>query len=361
MIEEQRGGFEFSLPDSWIWLTCGDIVTLDGVRLRIDGIDINDGYQSYKTTYDRASAYKSTVAGVPISLPSTPPTLVVGNSVVHFIDSHILRDSDDALGYYLAANGNDVWRGALVELSLDGGENYIDSDSAGAPSIMGELLTALPAARYEYPDEANTCRIQLLRTDESLINADLAAMMNRQNLCLIGNELVNFGEADEVSPGIWDISYFFRGRKGSAVASHAIGERFVMLNIDALAFVSTDLFMLNRELTFRVTSLEADTVSEVFTVTFAGVSQTERAPEYLTAKRSGGNIIITWQGVGRLGGGSMVGMGAQFDGFQVTVNGVSQTTTLRTVTVTDPTGAVTISVRQINRIIGLGPAATVTI
>src|SRR5690554_1251354 len=29
-IEEQRGTYEFSLPDQWVWLTTGDVITLDG-------------------------------------------------------------------------------------------------------------------------------------------------------------------------------------------------------------------------------------------------------------------------------------------------------------------------------------------
>lgn len=361
MIEEQRGGYEFSLPDSWIWLTCGDLIRLEGERLRIVEVEINDGYQSYKTAHDRASAYSSTVQGVPINQPSVPPTLVVGDSVVHFIDSHILEDADDSLGYYLAANGPDLWRGVAVELSLDGGMTYIDSDSSGAPSIMGELVTPLAAGSMHYPDAVNSCRVRLLRTDTALSDATLAGMMSRQNLCIVGNELVNFGDADEVSPGVWDLSYFLRGRKGSAVASHAAGTRFVMLDIGALAYVSTDLFLLGRNLTFRVTSLGAEVESSVFTVPFIGRTQIERQPAYLRAVRTGGNIIITWQGVGRLGGGAAVGMGAQFDGFRVTVNGTPQATTARTLTVTDPGGAVTISVQQINRITGLGPSLAVIV
>lgn len=361
MIEEQRGGYEFSLPDSWIWLTCGDIISLQGERLRIIEIEINEGSQKYKTAHDRQSAYSSTVEGVPIDQPSEPPTLVIGDTVLHFIDCHILEDADDTLGYYLAANGPDVWRGAIVELSLDGGETYIDSDSSGAPSIMGELLTPLVAGSVFYPDEVNTCQVKLLRDDSPLEDATLTAMMNRQNLCLIGDEIVNFGNADEVTPGVWDLSYFLRGRKGTAVASHPAGTRFVMLNIGAMAYISTDLFLLGRDLTLRVTSIEADRESEVFTTPFIGRSQIERQPAYLQARRTGGNLVITWQGVGRLGGGAQIGMGAFFDGYRVTINGTPQIALLRELTVTDPGGAVTISVQQINRIKGLGPSISVTI
>lgn len=361
MIEEQRGGYEFSLPDSWIWLTCGDIVTLEGERLRIVEIDINEGYQSYKTAHDRASAYSSTVEGVPIDQPSTPPTLVIGDTTLHFIDSHILEDADDSLGYYLAANGSGVWRGCQVELSLDGGENYIDDDTAQAPTTMGVLETPLQAGSMFYPDELNTCRVRLLRTESQLFETTLSGMMNRANLAMIGNEIVNFAGADEIEPGLWELSYFLRGRKGSAVALHPAGARFVMLTLGTLAQVSVDLFMLGRSLTFRVTSVGADAESAVITVPFTGQSQVERAPAYLQARRIGGQVEISWQGAGRLGGGSRIGMGAFFDGYRLTINGSEQVTQSRAISVPDTGGAFTISVQQINRIMGAGPATTVTI
>jgi hypothetical protein len=116
---------------------------------------------------------------------------------------------------------------------------------------------------------------------------------------------------------------------------------------------------LGRSLTFRVTSVDADRESEVFTVPFIGRSQIERQPSYLRARRIGGNVEISWQGVGRLGGGGRVGMGAQFDGFRVTINGAAQVTQNRAISVPDTGGAFTISVQQINRITGLGPSLTV--
>lgn len=361
MIEEQRGGFEFKLPASWIWLTCGDIITLEGERLRIIEIDIDEGFQSYKAAHDRASAYSSTVEGVPIDQPSEPPSLIIGDTVLHFVDSHILEDADDTLGYYLAANGPGTWRGCLVELSLDGGENYIDSDTSGAPTVMGTLETELSVGSMYYPDQVSTCQVRLLRDTSTLFESSLTGMLNRSNLALIGDEIVNFAGAEEIEPGLWELSYFLRGRKGTPVVSHPAGTRFVMLTLSSMAYISTDLFLLGRDLTFRVTSLDADRESAVFTVPFIGRSQIERQPAYLTAKRVGGQVVISWQGVGRLGGGSRIGMGAFFDGYRVTINGASQVTTARTLSVTDTGGAYTISVNQINRITGNGPSITVTV
>lgn len=361
-IEEQRGSYEFALPDSWIWLTVGDVITLDGERLRIDEIQVDDGFQHYVCHFDRASAYESTVNGVPPAYPEDPPTLIVGDTRLEFIDSHILRDADDRLGYYVAiAGSNDNWNGALVELSTDGGANYNDSMMGQAESVMGDLLTSLPIHARAYPDYTNTIQVELLRDDMELQETDLAGMMNRVNMAIIGNELINFESADEVSPGVWELSGFLRGRKGSPIETHSAGARFVLLQRQQLFFIDAELFNLGQELTFRATSI-GGTNQEVETVTFTGESQTERQPAYLTAVRDGsGNIVIDWQGVGRLGGGVNVGMGAYFEYFVVTVNGTQHTTPTEGLTVTDPGGSVTITVSQYNDLTGAGPTAEITI
>ncbi len=361
VIEEQRGEYEFSLPSSWLWLACADVITLDGVRLRITEVTIDDGFQTYKAMYDRASAYDSAVTGVPINQPDEPPTLVVEDTVLHFIESPIIRDADDALGYYIAVNGTgDAWRGAVVELSLDGGLTYLESAVATAWADIGELTEPLGYHPHQYPDEINTTTIKMLRPESEISSTDLAGMQNRLNLAMIGNELVNLGTATESAPQHWTVNHLLRGRKGTTPVSHPVGTRVVMMTSDDLYFVPTDLFALGRTLTLRVTSLDADN-SLVSSHSFSGVSQTERQPAYLQAIRSGGNLLISWQGVGRLGGGASVAMGSQFAGYQLTIGSTVTTTQDTTATVPDPGGSVTLSVRQINRLTGVGPAITVTI
>lgn len=359
-IEEQRGPVEFSLPDSWCWLSCGDVITLEGERLRIDEVSIDDGFQSYKCAHDRKSAYQSTVEGIPIQEPSTPPTLIVGDTVLHFIDSHILRDADDILGYYVAiSSASAAWFGAGVDLSLDGGETYIESITATAWADIGELTEALPLHSASYPDEVNTLTVRMLRPDDTeLESATLAGMQNRLNLAIVGDELINFGDVDELSPGVWAMTNLLRGRKGSTVAAHAAGERFIVLRRDDLYLIDADLFQLGRPLTFRATSINGSNPI-VSSYLFTGKSQTERQPAYLQVSRSGGNLTATWQGVGRLGGGASVAMGSRFAGFRLTVNGVSTDTLASTLTVADPGGTATVSVQQLNQLTGAGPALTV--
>jgi len=359
-IEEQRGEVEFSLPVSWLQLTCADVITLNGARLRITDIEIDDMQQNYTAIYDRVSAYQSSIQGVPIGEPSEPPSLIISPSVIEIIDSHILSSADDQLGYYVAVSSETQdWRGASVELSKDGGANWIDSDSTTSNAIMGSLAAPLPAHTHWYRDDTNTLTVELLREDMELIPATMTEMLNRANLAIIGDELINFSEADQVGPTTWELSGLLRGRKGSGAVAHAAGERFVLLDSFGVTFIPAELFELGRDLTFRVTSFGTEPGPDSTTITLIGRSQIERHPAYLHARRDGSNLVVSWQGVGRLGGGASVGMGAYFTGYRVTLGSTTVDTTARTVTI--PYTAGTLSVRQLNSITGPGPAATVTV
>lgn len=359
-IEERRGELKFSLPDNWLHLTPADVITLNGVRVRLTEIEIDDGQQNYRAIYDRTSAYESSIAGVPIDQPSEPPSLIVSPSVIEIIDSHILASSDDTLGYYVAVSSETQdWQGASVELSKDGGATWIDSDSTTSNSIMGALAAPLAAHTHWYRDDTNTLTVELLREDMELQTATMAEMLNRANLAIIGNELINFSEAEQVGPKTWALHGILRGRKGSAAVSHAVAERFVLLDRFSTSFVEAELFELGRQLTFRVTSFELTPGEDRTTITLLGRSQIERQPAYLHTRRDGANIIVSWQGVGRLGGGSSVGMGAYFTGFRVSLGSTTVDTTNREVTI--PYTAGVLSVRQVNQITGLGPATTVNV
>lgn len=359
-IEEQRGEITFSLPDTHLDLTVSDIVTFDGARVRITDLEIDDGIQNYTCVYDRQAAYESSIEGLPIDMPSAPPSLIVSESRIEIIDTHILESADDFLGYYVAVSSLSTdWAGAVVEISKDGGANWIDDSGTNANSVMGTLSTALAVGPVPYPDTVNSAVVTLLRSDMSLTPATFTEMMNRTNLAIIGDELVNFSEVEQIGDTEWRIGGFLRGRKGTPVAGHPAGTRFVLLNLGILDTVEAEPFELDRQLTFRITSSGSETPSQTKTITYRGNSQRERMPAYLRARRDGANLIVTWQGVGRTGGGASVGMGSYFAGYRVSLGSTVIDTPQREVTIPYTPG--TLSVTQLNTITGPGPAATVSV
>lgn len=371
MVEQQKGELNFTLPDNWLHLTESDPVFIQTgtkmVRAIITRVETEDGEQRYKAIRDRQSLYTTEVQGIPAAPVTRPPSSVAGPTLIEFLDIPILRDTHDQLGFYLAVSGiMPAWPGAYVEMSLDGGQNYIDGQTTQTGSVIGELVTPLGDHPHEFPDTVNRCEIQIKTPDELLTSTNLAGMLNRRNRAIIGDEIVNFADVDEVTPGIWDVGHWLRGRLGTDAVAHSIGERFVLL--DTAMFIPAELAWLGRDLTFRAATLGRPIdEATIITVTFTGQSQTERRPAYLSARRDGTNAVISWQGVGRLGAGANVAMGAYFQGYRVTLTDGSTTQThdttanALTTSLSAFVGPVTVRVQQRNQITGLGPRIEVTI
>jgi len=371
-VEDQKGELKFRLSDRFIRIVPSDcgFVHFQGqtVRARVVKADVQEGWQEYTLVRDRQSAYTSNVEGYPASPQQLPASNVAGPTLLEILDIPILKDVDDGLGlsFYVAVAGtSEAWQGATIELSYDGGANYIDGEDATRAIVMGVVTEALADHPKEFPDVTNTCRVSILTDESELEESTLAGMLNRANLAIIGNEIIQFATADEVEPGIWELSYFLRGRKDTVTSAHAPGERFVML--DGLVAIPASVTDLGRDMTFRATSFgSAPETGTVKTITYSGQSQTERRVGYLEARRESDDAIVTWQGVGRLGGGATVAHGARFAGYRVTFDDGSSPalvvdTDLQELTqdVSTLASPITISVQQLNDLTGAGPAVEV--
>lgn len=372
MIEDHKAQLQFNLSDKFLKLVVADnvFVQYQGTvrRLRISQADINNGFQTYTLLRDRQSAYTSNLQGMPAYVPTEPPSRITGKTLLEPLDIHIINDRDDSFGCYIAVAGQTKgWVGALVELSLDGGANYIDSFQADFPAIIGALASTLGEHPAEYPDVTNSVLVDLKSIDAELESVDQIGLQNRMNLAIVGNEVLQFGNAAETShQGTWELSNFLRGRNQTASVVHGVGERFVLLDRDALYFIPAQLAYRNRSITIRATSLngEIDDVT-ITTFNFTGQAQVEYQPAYLQARRSVSDAILTWQGVGKLGASVNVAMGAYFVNYRVTLTDGTTTKTFDTTEqslitpLADFSGPITATVAQRNQLTGLGPAAQV--
>lgn len=371
IVESIKGEITFDLGDNYIRLAESDpvIVQADGKSMRcvVSKVEIDDGQQTYRLYRDRQSLYSLKVQGIPAAPVPRPPSSIAGPTAIEVLDIPILRDADDRLGFYIAVSGTTpAWQGAFVEVSLDGGENYDEGQRVTATTQIGYTQSVMADHPYAYPDVRSYVTVRMSTPDSLLTDSTLAGMMNRRNLALVGDEIINFASADELSPSVWELSYFLRGRKGTVAEEHPEGTRFVML--DGAIFVPADLAVLNRSLTFRATTFGRPIdEATVTTIVFIGQSQRERRPAYLSAYRSGSLLIANWQGVGRLGGGVNVAMGAYFAMYRVSATDGATTTTQDVSTMTASidasvfTGPITVSVSQVNSLTGPGPSVEVTV
>ena len=361
-IEEQRGKRVFKLPLSRIGLTVGDVVHLDGERMRIDEVDVDSDHQKYTAIYDRKSAYISNAEGYPVQVPTEPPSAAIGETAIEIIDTHVLNDADDRLGFYIVAERTtERWEGAAIEVSRDGGENYDDQFIVSDEGIIGMLLEDIDSHPYAYPDTRNTIKLRTNDTRDILMSYDRREMLNRKGLLIVGDELMNYGNAEDDENQNWELSYLFRGRKGTTARSHVAGERVVLFDYGSVPFIDASLYDVGKTFTLRVTSLGTDE-NYTMSFTFNGNSQRERKPTLLKVRKSkGDNMLITWQGVGRLGGGSQVAMGAYFEGYIVTVNGKKYDIIGNRMSLEIPYESGVVSVAQVNKIMGVGESISVRV
>lgn len=376
MIEQQRGELRFQLPETRIALTPSDPIILQwqgkSARVLIQQVETLDGYQQYIAVRDRQSAYTRNVEGIPPAFPTPPPSSIIGPTLIEVMDIPYLRDADDntGLGFYVAVSGIlPAWTGALIEFSADDGANYIDSQTTRVSAVIGSTMTTLGSHPQEFPDLHNTVRVRIETPNAELLDASLGDMQNRANMALIGDELVNFGLVNEVDEGEWEIGFFLRGRKDTTPVEHPPGTRFVLLERGFLALVPASIVDIGRTLTFRATSFGGTVESgTVVSIIFEGNGQTERHPGYVMARRDGTNAVISWQGVGRLGGGGAVAHGARFAGYRVTVSdGVNPAIVTDTPNqsltqnVSGLGSPINISVQQLNDFTGAGAATQVVL
>lgn len=358
MLEEQNGEIEFALSEEFISLVASDPIILDGDRYRIMSVEIDDGEQRYRAIRDRKSIWGSLTGGVAPNV-KTIINLAPGATTIEILDIPPLSNVDDRLGYYVAiAGATDAWQGASVELSTDGGANYTTDATGTNPATMGTLNLPIAAHRKHVPDYQNTIEVTIINPGEDLEPATLAEMLNRKNRALLGDEIINFSAATETSEGVWELSGLLRGRLYTDPVSHMAGERFVLLESAYVPFIDMEPYLIDEALYFRATSLNSSTQTTV-NETITGKSQIEPPPGYLRAHRDSGNLVISWIGTGVKGGKTTVLMSDYFIGYRVTVNASITDTEANTLTVSDPGGAVTITVQQLNSITGAGQQAQI--
>jgi hypothetical protein len=143
---------------------------------------------------------------------------------------------------------------------------------------------------------------------------------------------------------------------------------FVLLDRNVLGFEAASITDIGRTMTFRATSAGQPTsTGTVVSMVYAGKSQTERHAAYLVATRDGVDLEVTWQGVGRLGGGGSAIHGSFFTGYRVTFDDgadeIVVDTSAETITqdVAALSSPVTVSVQQMNSLTGAGPSIEVIV
>jgi hypothetical protein len=265
---QAEGRIELALPQAFSRYVPSDTFTYRDRRWLIEEARYADGVCRWKATYDRASAYTSTVAGQAPRPPELPSSGLQGPTVLAAMNLPRLRTADSTPGMYVAACGTlDGWNGCALEMSVDGGETFSTVTTITSPAVIATLAAAAGATDA-------TLQVTTRAGDEleSVSDAQLAARANGFALGTGSPEVGQFKTATEDTANSYTLTDVARGQLGTPAATHVAGEPFVLLD-SAVQFLPLDLSLAGKTLIFRPVTfgtLEADapTYSVVYTPQF---------------------------------------------------------------------------------------------
>ena len=168
---------------------------------------------------------------------------------------------------------------------------------------MGYIGTSLAASAADRWYRHDTVDVVLLNPSMWLESRSEAGVLAGANFALIGDELVQFTTAIALSAGRFQLGGWLRGRRGSVVGDHAIGERFVVIDPLQLTPFDPPIEAIGSSLRFKaVGPMDHSGLVRSSDVVVKGNSLRPLAPVQLHASRnSAGDIAVCWTRCSRSG------------------------------------------------------------
>ena len=295
-----------SVPLTYAKLWPGSVVTLigwDGAQYRMRVTRREDDGLMLKLDVvgdDPAALTSASITDGSYTVVQTVQAL--DGTSLEVLDIPILRDDDDALGYYVAARSQAAgrWPGAVVQASRDT-VNYRTVATVSEPAVIGQTTGALPNwTRGAIMDEVSFVDVNVGAGELSSVTRDQLLADASVNAMLIGSEVIRFTTAtlQSANPNVYRLRRLLRGQRGTewATTGHASVERAVLLRPRGLRRVVSDaaeLATLQKVRAATIGTVAADAAPQNFTL--AGVGLKPFAPTNLRKRVDGiGTLSLTW-------------------------------------------------------------------
>ncbi len=299
----ERDLVKLTVSRTWMALEPSDVVALDnGQKLRIAAVRQSAGLLQLEGFYGHAESLKSAAtadSGQGIGEPGGPPA----PCTLYLLDLPLLQAADNQPGVYIAASAAHNWKGASIYRSGDG-ISFAPFASAALAATSGLATTALEDGPSLYPDRAHAAFVQL--ASGTLSSCTPAELLNGANAALLGDEIIQFRQAELIGPGHYRLSHLLRGRRGTEThaATHVPGERFVLLKAGTLSFIPGVLGDRDKTFVFRALAPGQTLGSaEDYGLTYGMKTLCPLAPVHIKAVRSlgtGGDLTLSWTRRARL-------------------------------------------------------------
>lgn len=282
-----------------------DVVTLTDVdgstyRARILKLSRSGGVQVIDGVIEDASILTSVIPTTTTGYDDSNTVSGVADTVMELLDIPLLRDADDAPGFYAAFKGDGTpWPGCALYASADD-VTYTQIDTVADSTQIGICTTTLGTwTGGTVFDEKNSVTVDI--GDQTLQNWSREDILSGAATgYVIGSELIYARTATLQSAGIYKLTGLLRGRRGTewAIAGHAASERFVALaasgrGLRRVTLATGDIGVLRYYK--AVTAGRALSTATAQTLACASVGQIPFAPVDLRASVLDSAVQVAWK------------------------------------------------------------------
>jgi len=309
--------------------------------LRIADESASLGIFKWSTVADDPYVYtqSSTAGAAPAVLETVTETPLTD---ARFLDIPLLRDVDDDVGFYIAAAGFGAgWDGAQVFKSSDNGASWLEFGNALLnDAFMGAATTILGAAPNQFIFD-ETASVTVVMSNGELVSETEINVLNGANAALLGDEIIQFRTATLISANTYTLTGLLRGLRGTnwATTTHAVGDRFILLDADALYLTSGPSSEYDVPRLYKAVSFDRYIDEAAFVdFTHTAVARHPYSPVQLGGGRNAAlDITLTWVRRTRVNGGwnnyADVSLGEATEAYEVEIYTTSgYTVVARTIT-----------------------------
>ncbi|HYN47092.1 MAG TPA: hypothetical protein VES64_10410, partial [Allosphingosinicella sp.] len=230
--------------------------------------------------------------------------------------------------FVAAAGAGEGWRRAALSASYDHGESWQAAGGTAAAAIIGTALEALPPLGSALFDRISTLEVEVASDAMWLESRSEDALVDGANLAAVGDELIQFGDAESLGQRRFRLSRLLRGRRGTewAAIGHAPDEAFTLIEAGTLAVLEAPAGSLGGEARIMAAGIGDLQDGALASAAIVGASLRPPSPVHLNARETeAGDLHLSWVRRSRQGwswlSGSDTPLGEEAERYRLAITG----------------------------------------